>query len=71
MKKKIRVVKLKSLSIYWLFDMTDLNSMINSPIIALEKFEDLLNYRMNHKDEVWEFAEDFPGEEKLKLEGGD
>ena len=67
MKKKIRVVKLKSLNVYWRHDVTDLDSIIKNPLITIESFEELLSYCNNHRNENWEFTDDFPEEEKEKL----
>ena len=68
MERKIRVSKMSALNIYWLIDVTNLDSLIGSELITIENFEELLKYRKNHKEEEWEFAEDFPEEEKKKLE---
>ena len=68
MERKIRVSKMSALNIYWLIDVTNLDSLIGSELITIENFEELLKYRKSHKEEKWEFAEDFPEEEKKKLE---
>lgn len=33
----------------------------------IENLDDLIKYRKNHRDEEWEFAENFPEDEKQKI----
>lgn len=59
---------MSALNIYWLHDITNLDQMIGSQLITIDNFDDLLKYRRNHRDDHWEFAENFPEEEKQKIE---
>lgn len=53
---------MKSLNLYWLIDMT-YPPENRGEDRWIEKLEDLISYRKNHRDEDWEFAENFPEDE--------